>query len=241
MAESVLVVKHVPWEGPHRIGDALIAAGFDLDVRCTLDGDGLPAIDDVAGAVFMGGPMNVDQVDDYPGLLVEREWLAAAIRAGLPVLGVCLGSQLLARAAGSDVVAGAAPEIGWAPVTVHAEGDRLARHLAPETDVLHWHGDVFELPEGADLLASSARTPVQGFRVANAWGFLFHAEADLDLARLWMAEESMRGEAIDALGETDAGRILSEAAEQDARIRERTTPLFEEFAAVVAERSGDQR
>jgi len=237
MADSVLVVKHVPWEGPHRIVEALIAAGFDLDERCTLDGDKLPAVNDVAGAVFMGGPRNVDEVEERPGLLVERDWLTSAIESDLPILGVCLGSQLIARAAGSDVTPGGAPEIGWAPVTIHGREDRLARHLAPETDVLHWHGDVFDLPPGAELLASSARTEVQGFRVRNAWGFLFHAEADLALAELWMGEDSMRDEAVVALGESGAARIIREAAEQDARIRERTAPLFAEFAAVIAEGS----
>ena len=233
MADRVLVVKHVPWEGPHRIGDALITAGFELDVRCTLDGDALPSLDEVAAAVFMGGPMGVDETEDYPGLFVEREWITAAAERGLPMLGVCLGAQLLAQALGSEVVPGPAPEIGWAPITIHADGDPLARHLAPEADVLHWHGDIFDLPPGATLLASSSRTAVQGFRKANAWGFLFHAEADLDLARMWMAEPSMADEAVAALGELEAGRIVSEAAELDARIREQTGPLFSEFAAVI--------
>jgi GMP synthase (glutamine-hydrolysing) len=233
MADRVLVVKHVPWEGPHRIGDALVSADVELDVRCTLDGDDLPAIDEVIGAVFMGGPMNVDETEEYPGLAIEREWIAAASEANLPVLGVCLGAQLIARALGSTIVPGPAPEIGWAPVTIHDDTDPLARHLAPTADVLHWHGDIFDLPPGATLLASSARTEVQGFRKGRAWGFLFHAEADLDLARLWMNEESMRDEAIDALGEAEASRILSEAAELDVRIRERTNPLFKDFAAIV--------
>ncbi len=229
----VLVVKHVPWEGPHRIGDALIAGGLELDVRCVLDADELPPVDEVAGAVFMGGPMNVDQVEEFPGLLAEREWIAAAAGAQLPLLGVCLGAQLVARALGSDVVPGPSPEIGWAPVKIHDEQDRLAGHLAPETDVLHWHGDVCELPPGASLLASSARTAVQAFRKGDAWGFLFHAEADLDLARLWMNEASMRDEAVGTLGEDGAARILTEGAELDARIRERTAPLFKEFAAII--------
>ncbi|MGH2958583.1 MAG: type 1 glutamine amidotransferase [Solirubrobacterales bacterium] len=233
MADRVLVVKHVPWEGPHRIGEALITGGLELDVRCALDGDELPAVDEVAGAVFMGGPMNVDQVEEYPGLLVEREWIASAADQSLPMLGVCLGAQLLARAFDSAVTPGPTPEIGWAPVTIHDEADELARYLAPATDVLHWHGDVIELPQGATHLASSSHTQVQGFRKDNAWGFLFHAEADLDLARQWMQEESMLEEAIGALGEQEAGRILTEAAELDARIRERTEPLFKEFAAIV--------
>src|SRR4029077_18176777 len=98
MADRVLVVKHVPWEGPHRIGSALVSAEVELDVRCTIDGETLPAVDEVIGAVFMGGPMNVDQVEEYPGLLAERVWIAEAAETGLPILGVCLGAQLLARA-----------------------------------------------------------------------------------------------------------------------------------------------
>lgn len=233
MADRVLVVKHVPWEGPHRIGDALITGGLELDVRCVLDGDDLPSVDEVSGAVFMGGPMNVDQIEEFPGLLAEREWIAVAARAQLPMLGVCLGAQLIARALGSAVTPGPAPEIGWAPVKILDASDRLAGHLAPETDVLHWHGDVFDLPSEATLLASSARTAVQGFRKDNAWGFLFHAEADLDLARTWMNEESMREEATATLGDEESARIVSEAAELDDRIREKTEPLFKEFAAII--------
>ena len=165
-------------------------------MRHPLDGDSLPPHDEVAGAVFMGGPMNVDEVDRYPGLLAERDWLAAAIEADLPILGVCLGSQLIARALGAEIRPGAAQEIGWAPVTVHDADDPILAGLAPESPVLHWHGDVFDLPPGATHLASSGQTEIQGFRVRNAWGLLFHAEADLDLARLWMNDSSMRDEAF---------------------------------------------
>ncbi|MBJ7458281.1 MAG: type 1 glutamine amidotransferase [Thermoleophilaceae bacterium] len=233
MTDRVLVVKHVPWEGPHRIGDALIDAGFELDVRCTLDGDALPARGDVAAAVFMGGPMNVDETERFPGLLHERHWLAEAARHDLPILGVCLGAQLLARALGAGVTPGAEPEIGWGPIAIHDDSDLLARHLAPDSTVLHWHGDAFGLPPGAALLASSAQTAVQGFRSQNAWGLLFHAEADLDLARTWMAEPSMRDEAEAVLGTVNAGRILVDAAELDARIRRQTAPLFRDFAALI--------
>ncbi|MFT4050077.1 MAG: type 1 glutamine amidotransferase [Solirubrobacterales bacterium] len=229
MPDRALIVKHVPWEGPHRIGEALLRAGFELDVRCVLDGDPLPATSDVTCAVFMGGPMNVDQIDRYPGLLAEREWITGAVDAGMPLLGVCLGSQLLARALGSAVAPGPAPEIGWAEVEVHGSDDELARFLAPACEVLHWHGDVFELPPGARLLASSAHTAVQGFRARNAWGFLFHAEADAELARAWMDEPSMRAEAEAALG-GDAASITARAASLDAALRERTDPLFDAFA-----------
>ena len=212
MTGSVLVVTHVPWEGPHRIADALTRAGIQIDHRRPLEGDQLPPVAQVAGAVFMGGPMNVDDVERHPALLAEREWLGDAITEGLPTLGVCLGAQLLARAAGAKVTRGAAPEIGWAPVEIVDLDDPLVHFLAPTSEVLHWHGDVLELPQGARHIASSARTEVQGFRIANAWGLLFHAEADAALVDLWLAESSMRAEAGRALGEAACDDIRADAS-----------------------------
>jgi len=192
MAERVLVVKHVPWEGPHRIGAALISAEVELDVRCTLDGDALPAVDDVIGAVFMGGPMNVDEVDDYPGLLIEREWIAAAVEAGLPVLGVCLGAQLLATAHNGTVApAAAGPEIGPHLVAKRdvAERDPLFAPLPMLPDVIQWHYDeITELPLSAVLLATSTNYANQAFRLGeSAWGVQFHPEVDTAMFGEWLA------------------------------------------------------
>ena len=239
MPGRVLIVKHVAWEGPHLIADALTRAGFDLDVRNVLTGDELPPRDEVAAAVVMGGPMNVDQTDQYPGLQDERAWLAAAAEAGLPMIGVCLGAQLIARALGAEVRPGGAPEIGWATVEIHDAEDPLARHLAPSAHVLHWHGDVFELPPGATLLASNEATEVQAFRVNNAWGFLFHAEADLALTQLWIDEPSMLAEAEAALGPHAARMILADAEFIDGEARERAAACFGEFARVVAEQTAN--
>ena len=97
---TLLAIQHVPWEGPHRILDAC----HDLHLRTVkpLAGHPLPGHDEVAGAVVMGGPINVDEVERFPGLAAEREWLAEAVERGMPVLGICLGAQLLARALGMD-------------------------------------------------------------------------------------------------------------------------------------------
>jgi GMP synthase (glutamine-hydrolysing) len=228
LAEPVLVVRHVPWEGPHRIADALIAAGLVIDERRPLEGDSLPALEAVSAAVFMGGPMNVDEVDRYPGLADEREWLAAAVAAGLPVLGVCLGSQLLARALGSEVRPGASAEIGWAPIEVFDASDPVVGGLAPSTTVLHWHGDVFDLPDGAELLASSERTEVQAFRAGNAWGTLFHAEADAALLERWLAEPTMAAEAPDG--------VIEDAVEFEGPLVTRSATGFANFAALALDR-----
>src|SRR6201996_6577600 len=228
---TLLAVRNVPWETPHRILDSC----GDLDVHdaCPLDSDPLPPHDGVDGALVMGGPMNVDETDRYPGLATTREWLAEAVRQEMPILGICLGAQLLARALGAAVVPGAAKEIGFHAVSVDDPDDPILGGLAPGARVLHWHGDVFELPPGATHLASSALTSHQAFRVGNAWGVLFHPEADVALAERWMATPEMSGEAVEALGDAGAGRIVPEAAELEEGLIAATTPGFEAFAALV--------
>lgn len=237
-APPVLVVRHVPWEGPHRVADALEAAGLRIESRRPLEGEALPPVGDIAGAVFMGGPMNVDETDRYPGLAAEREWLADAIAGDLPVLGVCLGSQLIARALGAEVRPGGAPEIGWSPIEVFDPSDPLTGGLAPETSVLHWHGDVFGLPPEARALARSERTEIQAFRARNAWGLLFHAEADAGLVQTWLAERSMADEAAAAIGPGASERLREDAARFGPDLAERSQPGFVAFAELAAARVG---
>jgi GMP synthase (glutamine-hydrolysing) len=232
-ADPLLVVQHVPWEGPHRILAAF--EGVATAAVRPLDGEALPDPAEVAGAVFMGGPMGVGDTDEHPRLAIEREWLAAAIEAGKPILGVCLGAQLIAAALGADVRPGDAPEIGFATVRIRDPGDPVVGGLAPDASVLHWHGDVFDLPEGAELLAWSAQTPVQAFRTGNAWGLLFHAEADAALVESWLAVPEMAAEAEAALGPEAAAILRRQAAEHEADLVARAEPGFRAFAELVAE------
>jgi GMP synthase (glutamine-hydrolysing) len=227
----LLAIQHVPWEGPHRILDA--CGGLDVHTVKPLAGQALPNHDDVAGAVVMGGSMNVDEVDVHPGLASEREWLAEGVRRGLPVLGICLGAQLLARALGAEVRAGKAPELGYAPVEILDPDDPIVGALAPSTTVLHWHGDVFDLPKGAEHLARSERTEVQAFRQGNAWGVLFHPESDFALLEAWLAVPEMVHEAYVALGDDGAAALPSQAEAAEADLLARTTPGLEAFASLV--------
>lgn len=229
---TLLAVQHVPWEGPHRILDA--CGGLHVRTVKPLAGQPLPAHDEVAGAVFMGGPMNVDEVERFPALATEREWLAEAVERGMPVLGICLGAQLLARALGAEVRPGAAPEIGFAPVEVTDPDDPVLGGLAPRTEVLHWHGDVFDLPDGARHLASSERTACQAFRAGNAWGVLFHPEADFALVEAWLAVPEMIDEAVAALGDAGEHALPERAAEVENTLVERTAAGFAAFAEIVA-------
>jgi GMP synthase (glutamine-hydrolysing) len=228
---TLLAIQHVPWETPHRILDA--CGGLDVHTVKPLAGQALPGHDEVAGAVVMGGPMGVDETDRHPELAAEREWLAEAASRELPLLGICLGAQLLARALGAEVRPGEGPEIGWAPVEILDPDDPILGALAPSTTVLHWHGDVFDLPDGSRSLARSAQTEHQAFRHGNAWGVLFHPEADFALLEAWLAVPEMVREARGVLGDDGAHALPIDAEAAEPELIERTTPGLQAFAALA--------
>lgn len=226
----LLVLQHVPWEGPHRILRAF--DGIPVQLRHPLSTPApLPEPTALRGAVLMGGPMSVNDTAEHPRLAEELAWISRALAVDLPLLGVCLGSQLIARALGATVAPGPEPEIGVAPISVHEPADPLVGALAPATPVLHWHGEQFTLPAGATALASSAITPVQAFRAGSAWGLLFHAEADAELVDLWLDEPAMRAEAEQTLGPAASSELRAQAVQlQPAR----GDALFAAFAAQCA-------
>ncbi|MGE5281355.1 MAG: type 1 glutamine amidotransferase [Chloroflexota bacterium] len=227
----LLAIQHVPWEGPHRILDA--CAGIDVRTVKPLAGQELPGHDEVAGAVVMGGPMSVGEVGRHLELGEEREWIAAALKREMPLLGICLGAQLIASALGAEVRPGEGPELGYAPVEILDPGDPILGALAPSTTVLHWHGEAFDLPAGATHLARSQRTEVQAFRRGNAWGVLFHPESDLALLEAWLAVPEMVREARRALGDAGAAALPAQAEAAEADLIDRTTPGLRAFADLV--------
>lgn len=235
----VLVIAHVPWEGPHRVADALARAGIPVIIRMPLAGEPLPSPARLAGAVIMGGPMNVDDTVAHPELRREREWTEGALDLDLPLLGICLGSQMIARALGAAVVPGPAPEIGWAPVRVHDPDDPVVGPLAPATPVLHWHGDVFDPPPGATALAASDRTACQAYRAGNAWGLLFHPESDAALVERWLAEPVMVAELREAAGSDAVDALRRDTATHETLLVERSTRGLDAWAAVAAARRAE--
>ncbi|MEU5696873.1 gamma-glutamyl-gamma-aminobutyrate hydrolase family protein [Actinosynnema sp. NPDC020468] len=175
-----VVVQHVPFEGPGLIAPLLAAAGVEVDVVRVYRNEPLPEDFDVL--VVMGGPMGALDDREHPNLAAERDLIARSVRRGRPVLGVCLGAQLLATALGALLVPGADFEIGAGTVELTPDGvaDPVLGPAGPSLPVVHWHQDTFELPENGVLLASTDRYPNQAFRVGESYGFQFHVELDAD-------------------------------------------------------------
>jgi GMP synthase-like glutamine amidotransferase len=186
-----VVAQQAPHEGPGLLGPVLEDAGLHTVVVRLDRGQELPPPDGLGGVVVMGGAMGVHDTEEFPWLEDERRWIAAAVAADVPVLGVCLGAQQLAAALGATVRTGPAPEIGVGAVSLTPEG-RADPVLGPEGEdvaVIHWHGDTFDIPAGAVRLATGDRYPNQAFRYGRAvYGLQFHIEVDDAMAEAWAPE-----------------------------------------------------
>lgn len=183
-----VVLQHVEWEGPGVIVREARSRGFDVEVRRLDLEDQVPDADQVDGLVVMGGPFGVYEEDRYPFLAKERNLLAAAVRRGCPVLGICLGAQLLAKALGGQVFPGHGAEIGFGSISLTHAGlqDVLFAGIGNVVPAFHWHSDTFTLPQGAVLLASSQMYPHQAFRLGSrAYGLQFHVEPDAGTWAAW--------------------------------------------------------
>jgi len=182
------ILQHVEWEGPGLIAAEAQRRGLRTDIRRLDLGAGIPEPDEIRGLIVMGGPMGAYETDKYPFLAGECSLIAELVRRERPVLGVCLGAQLLAKALGGKVFPGHGPETGFGFVELTAEWKRDAVFgpNEPSVPVFHWHGDTFDLPAGATLLASSAEYPHQAFCCGSrTYGLQFHIEPDLNTWSAW--------------------------------------------------------
>lgn len=186
---SVLVVRHVAHEGLGTMKRAVESRAF-VEYVDLFRGERVPArIDGFDGLIVLGGPMGVYEEDEYPFIRDEVKLIEDALKKRVPMLGVCLGSQLLAKAAGARVYKGGKKEIGWHEVTLteDADDDSLFLGLPSSFCAFHWHGDTFDVPSGALMLASSALFPNQVIRVGpSAYGIQFHLEVTEEMIREWV-------------------------------------------------------
>jgi len=188
----VLAFRHEPAEHLGWIGEALGEAGVDFDyVDLPENPSAHVSLQRVAGIIFLGGSMSVNE--DHAYLRRELGIIDQALAAGLPVLGICLGAQLLAKALGAEVFRNPVPELGWAPIwrTEAGHRDPLLGHLRDPEIVLHWHEETFDLPPGATWLAYSEACRHQAFRFgSNVYGLQFHLEATPEMIAAWCAGSS---------------------------------------------------
>jgi len=195
---KLLVFQHAATEPLGVLDPMLRQRGFRIRyVNFARDPGARPEVGRYNGLVVLGGPMNVDQAERYPHLAVEIEAIREAMRRELPVLGICLGAQLLAAALGASVRPHTVREIGWHLLhpTEAARDDRLLRHFDGSQPVFQWHAYTFDLPRGALLLASTDSCTHQAFRFGErAYGLQFHLEADEALIRRWLAVPAYRAE-----------------------------------------------
>lgn len=209
------IIQNDP-EVPPGILTEFIAVPYTL---CRADqGEDLPAADRIDALMVLGGAMGANDDDRYPFLADLKRLIRAAVIAGKPYLGVCLGGQLLASALGAAVVSNRWEELGMQEVRLTAAGlaDRLFRGVPERFPAFQWHHDSFDLPDGAVLLASSPACPHQAFRVgSSAWGLQFHPEVNEAIIRSWCAWDPATARQADRLA-AGFGRHL-EACRRTAR------------------------
>jgi GMP synthase-like glutamine amidotransferase len=191
----VLVFRHVPFEHLGLIAPALEANGIQWEyVDLFRNPDAPFSLDSAAGVISMGGPMSAN--DDLSYLRRELRSIEEAVGSGTPVLGVCLGAQMIAKALGAKVYRNEVREIGWAPVywTDAARQDAVFGGLTQPETVLHWHGETFDMPSGAEWLAWSDACRNQAFRVGSGvYGLQFHLEVTPEMVKEWCAEDPGAG------------------------------------------------
>jgi len=235
--KKVLVFQHVPYEEIGTLDPLLRAAGFVIHTVEFWQPGATAALEGFAALIVMGGPMGVYEADKYPYLAAETKLIEAALKRELPLLGICLGSQLIAHTLGAPVYASGIKEIGWYDLmpTADAAKDALFHHLRSTEKVFQWHGDTFDLPRGAVHLASSPLCANQAFRYGeNAYALQFHLEVDASMIDDWLETPANRKELAALKGDIDPQTIRDDTRGHIGRLTQIGADVFGAFIRLCA-------
>jgi GMP synthase (glutamine-hydrolysing) len=237
---KLLVCQHVPYEILGTLNPLLKEAGFRIRyVNFGRHPDAQPSLEGYAGLVILGGPMCVDDDEAHPHLRTELRLIEQAIAREVPLLGICLGAQLIAKALGAWVGRNHTKEIGWFDVapTEAAKDDALLRHLAARERIFQWHGDTFDIPRSAAHLALSATCPNQAFRYGKSvYAFQFHLEVDEAMIDRWFRVPVHRREVEEMQGQIDPDEVRRETHLYIRRLKQLSDRVFGEFVGLFGPR-----
>ena len=232
----VLVLQHIACEHPGVFSEVMEERGVE-SVPVELDeGEPLPDWRQFDGVLAMGGPMGATDDADHPWLTAEKELVREAVEDGKPFLGVCLGVQLLAAALGARVYTAERAEVGLLPVELTPEGrqDPLFEGLDDPLVSLQWHGDTFELPEGAAHLASSPQVAHQAFRSGErAYGVQFHLEVTPEQAREWAEVPAYQQSLAATLGKQKGAEFIADVQRRADALHPPARRLFSNWLDVA--------
>jgi GMP synthase (glutamine-hydrolysing) len=203
--QRILVFRHEPFEHLGYFAEILNQHDIPFVYRNLDEEPPEPALSAYTGLVVMGGPQSAN--DPLPGIRAELKWIEQALAAKIPILGICLGAQLLAKALGARIYKNGAPEIGWEPVffTETSAADPVFGGLPSPTTFFHWHGETFDLPGGAEWLAYSEKCRHQAFRWGRtAYGIQFHPEITPEMIVDWSSQPANCGDVATLPGPIDA-------------------------------------
>lgn len=229
----LLVFQHVAHEILGTLDPLLRKSAFRIKyVNFGRDNYSIPEVSGYDGLIVLGGPMNVDQVKDYPYLKEEIAAIERALVSDMPVLGICLGSQLVAKALGAKVRKNPVKEIGWYDVvpTVKGTEDPLISNFGKAEKIFQWHGDTFELPRDSELLVTSEFCTNQAYRYGEkVYGFQFHLEVDSKMVDRWLTIPENVAEIKVLNGQIDPERIRAETPEYIDNLHDLSDRTFSEF------------
>ena len=225
----ILILKHEGSEGAGTLKEFLSNTRYGTREVALYNNEALPSLDDCDAIVSMGGPMNVYEESRYSFLELENEFLKKAIEKRRPVLGICLGAQLLAKCARGRVAKAAAKEVGWSKVrlTKAAHTDPLFKGMPETMDVFQWHEDTFAIPSNGALLATGDAVKHQAMRVGeSAWALQFHPEMTAQIIGDWILR--------DRLGDAAGKEMLDSYTALRAEYHRQSEILYSNFVEIIS-------